>query len=472
MRFFPVLALIISSMAIHGQQPLSLEQCIKRAQERNLDIRNAALDADLADKAHDQAYWSFLPNLNSAATHGYNWGKTIDQYTNTFATDRVRTNNIYLSSDVTLFQSGRKHKELKRSALDEQAANKALEALRNDISTSVARAFLDLLGMREQIAAAKGQAAATAAQVTLTRQLFDAGRVAKGELLDIQAQLAQDQYTVEDLSIQGEKARLALAQLMQLSPQEERTLDIAAPSMAEASFTEPSATEEGVMEKVLASNPAYKQAELRMLSSDLAIGIARSAALPALSFNASLGTGYSGRNLEAVGAPQLNGSVLIGTTDSGEPVYAPNYDQDTRVKSFARQLDDNLNESVGFTLSLPLFNNMRNRLATDQARVQYEQAKNNLAKSRNTLQVDVQNALTAQRGAYRQYVSAQLAVEAATEAVRMADERFAQHAITATDLNVAKARLAKGTSQLINAKYSYLMAEKALAILQGQPISL
>ena len=54
----------------------------------------------------------------------------------------------------------------------------------------------------------------------------------------------------------------------------------------------------------------------------------------------------------------------------------------------------------------------------------------------------------------------------------MANERFDQHVITATDLNVAKARLQQSTSQLINAKYTYLMAQKSLDILQGIPVTL
>ena len=84
-----------------AQQKWTLQQCVQRAEEKNLTLRDAQLEAELADKAHDQAYWSFLPNLNAGATHGYNWGKTIDRYTNTFAEERVRTNNFYLSSENT-----------------------------------------------------------------------------------------------------------------------------------------------------------------------------------------------------------------------------------------------------------------------------------------------------------------------------------------------------------------------------------
>jgi outer membrane protein len=235
---------------------------------------------------------------------------------------------------------------------------------------------------------------------------------------------------------------------------------------------EPTATEDEVLRNVLATNPAYAQADLSAQSAERSIAIAKAIALPSVSFNASLGTGYSGRNFEFVGAPVPEQSVLIGATDSGEPVYAPSFSQATQVKSLSQQLSDNLNESIGFTLSVPIFNNMQNRYNTAQSKIQYERAKNQVLVSKNALMRDVQNALTAQRGAYRQYISASKAVEASTESERMANERFTQQSITATDLNIAKARLQQSTAQLINAKYTYLMAQKSLDILQGRPVTL
>lgn len=467
-----LLCTTLSALVAQGQEAWTLARCMQRAQEQNLDLRNAALDEELAVQGHQLAYWSFLPNLNGAATHGYNWGKRIDMYTNTFATDRVRSNNFYLSSDVTLFQSGRKHKELKQAAVDEEAAAQARRAVRNNIDIAVVRAYLDLLGMNEQVRAAEEQAQATQAQAAVVQDLLDAGRVARGELLDIQAQWAQEEYNAENLRIQAEEAKLTLTQLMQLPPADARTFTVVAPQVGALVLQEPTATEEEVLRRVLAVDPAYMQAQLNVRSAGYGIGIAKANGLPTLSFSASVGTGFSGRNLEPVGMPRPAEPVRIGTTSEGVPVFAPNFTQDTRVKSFSQQLNDNLNEAVGFTLSVPVFNNRSNHYAISRARIQEERARNEVRRVHDAAQRDVQNALTAQRGAYRQYVSASLAVDAAQEALRMADERFKQQAITATDLNQAKSRLQQSQAQLINAKYAYLMAQKSLDILQGMPVEL
>lgn len=472
MRSLFLLCLLIASTAALAQQPWTLQQCLQRAEDKNLTVRNAFLDADLADKAHDQAYWSFLPNLNGAATHGYNWGKTIDQYTNTFATDRVRTNNFYLSSDVTLFESGRKQQELKRAALNEQAAQKGLEVARNNIRTEVVRAYLNVLGLRERLHAADQQIEVTRGQVERIQALLDAGRVARGELLDNEAQLAQEEYTATDLQTQLDLALLNLGQLLQFTPEEMKGFDIVAPPIGELAIAAPTATEEEVLRTVLSTNPAYAQADLNAQSAEKSVLISKTQALPSLSFNASLGTGYSGRNLEAVGDPIPQESILIGATESGEPVYAPSFSQSSRVRPFAKQLDDNLNESVGFTLRVPLFNNMSNRYAVDQARIRHEEAKNNIEIQRNALQRDVQNALTSQRSAYKQYESARHALTASEEALRYAQERYDQHVITAIELNSAKYRVQQATADMINAKYTYLMAARSLDILQGLPVTL
>lgn len=471
MRSTILLALSWSVM-LQAQQAWDLDRCLKRAEEKNLAVRNAALDAELADRAKEQAYWAFLPDLNAAATHGYNWGKAIDRFTNTFATDRVRTNNLYLSSGMSIYESGRKHNELKQAKINEEAAMRGLEAARNDVRTEVVRAYLNILGLRERTAVAQNQVAVSRDRIAFTQALVEAGRVARAELFDNEAQLAQEEYTVTDLENQTALALLSLGQLMQFSPEEMKGFDIVKPLIGELAVVPPTVSEEEVMANVLASNPAYAQARLNAESAERGVAIARAQGLPTITMNASLGTGYSGRNLEAIGAPILQEPVLIGATENGVPVYAPSYTQNTQVRAFGSQLDDNLNESLGLTLSVPIFNNLRARYGVDQARIARERARNTLETRRNNLQVDVQNAITAQRGAYRQFESANRAVRASEESLRYAEERYAQNVITAIELNTAKARVMQSSADLINAKYTYLMASKSLDILQGRPVTL
>jgi outer membrane protein len=472
MRTSFLTVLLLSHSILQAQQPLTLEQCVQRAEERNLTMRNAALDGEIAMSNAEQAKWDLLPNLNAAGTHGYNYGRVVDRFTNTFATDRVRTNNFFLSSDLSLFEGFRKQNTLRQARLQETAALKGYEAARNDIRTQVANAFLNVLALRERVRMAEAQIATTTEQIDRVQQLVDAGLSPRAEVLNLISQRAQEEFTRTDLLNQLDLALLDLASLMQLTPEEAASLNVMAPGVELLTIAEPTQQVETVLAEVLRNNPAYAQAELNVESAERGIAVARSGVMPSLVFSASAGTGYSGRNFEAIGDPIIGPPALIGFTGSGEEVFQPTLDFETRTKPFGTQLDDNLNESLGFTLSVPLFNNMRNRMQVDQARIRKEQALNQREQRRVGIQREVLNAITAQRAAYRQYESARRATEAADEALRYAQERFAAGAINAVELTTAKNIANRSAADVINARYNYLMALKSLEILQGLPITL
>ncbi|HNR54122.1 MAG TPA: TolC family protein [Flavobacteriales bacterium] len=455
-----------------AQGTWTLQQCLARAEERNLAVLNAALDAQLAGENKDRTYWDLLPDLNGVATHGYNYGRVIDRFTNTFATDRVRTNNFYLSSQLDLFRGLSKQNSIKQARFDADAAMKGLEAARNDVRVSVVQAFLNVLGLRERIAAAEAQAANTRAQIERVRALVEGGRVARAEQLTLEAQLAQEEFNVTDVRNQHDQQMLVLGRTMQLEATEMMAFDIVAPAISDLEVVAPTASEHQVLENVLRTHPAYAQAELQVRSAEKSVAITQAGRLPSLSLSGSLGTGYSGRDIRTVGDPVIGDPVIIGATAGGEVVYAPNISYNTELTPFSTQLDQNLNQSIGFTLNIPIFNNMRNHYAVQQARVQQEKTRNGMTSLRNDLQRNVLDALVQQRSAHRQFLAASKAVESGTVALEFAQERYDQGVITVIELNTAKTNLNNSTANLINAKYQYLMASKYLDILQGIPVSL
>ena len=346
--------LLFATVQLQAQQRFTLEQCVQRAEERNLSMRNAALDGELASASADQAKWDLLPNLNAAGTHGYNYGRVVDRFTNTFATDRVRTNNFFLSSDLSLYEGFRKQNTLRQARLNEDAAMKGYEAARNDIRTQVANAFLNVLALRERARVAQEQIATTQQQIDRVQLLVDAGRSPRAEVLNLVSQRAQEEFAHTDLLNQLDLAMLDLTTLLQLTPGEVATFDVAAPGVELLSITEPAQQADVVLAEVLRNNPAYAQAELNVQSAERGISVAQAGGLPSLVFSASAGTGYSGRNVEPIGEPIIGDPMVIGFTGSGEDVFTPSVDFATRTKAFGTQLDDNLNESLSFTLSVPL----------------------------------------------------------------------------------------------------------------------
>ena len=259
--FLTSVALGIGAL-LSAQQAWTLDECVKRAEARNLSIQRAMYDRDFAVQGQEAAKWGLLPNLNAAATHGYNWGQTIDRYTNTFATDRVRTNNFFLSSNWTLFGGLSQQNQFKKAKLDNLSAEESLAAARVDVQSGVVARFMEMLSADARIKAANITAERTREQITLTEAMVEAGRTARVELLDLRSQLAREEYDIVTAENQYQQARLRMAQLLQLTPQESSVFSISAPQLDAFEPQEPVVSVEQVMQRVLETHPAYKRTKL------------------------------------------------------------------------------------------------------------------------------------------------------------------------------------------------------------------
>ena len=160
-----VILLIMSASQAKAQSSWSLQDCINYAFDNNIDIKKQVLVVE-ANKANVlQTKLNTLPSINAGASTVNNWGRTIDQYTNTFATNRVRSDNLYVQGNITLFSGLQKVNAIKRNQLTLKYSQFSLDDLMDNISLTVAGYYLDILFNRELLKIAMEQLAVTEQQV-------------------------------------------------------------------------------------------------------------------------------------------------------------------------------------------------------------------------------------------------------------------------------------------------------------------
>jgi len=201
--WFRLLTLMIimftgASRAGFTQKIWTLEDCINYALENNLDINKQLFTVENNKDVLLQSKLNMLPNLNANGTNVWNFGQTIDMYTNTFATNTVRSNNFYISSNVTLYSGLQKLNTYKEKKINLLASNYDLDVIKNSISLSVAGFYLDILFNLELLDVAREQLRITTSQAERMQKLVDAGSSARGDLLNIMAQKAAEQLNVVD----------------------------------------------------------------------------------------------------------------------------------------------------------------------------------------------------------------------------------------------------------------------------------
>lgn len=449
---------------------MSLEDCINYAIDHNIDVKKQALMVENSNADLLQSALIMLPDLNAGGNHIYNWGQTIDRYTNEFATTRVQSNNFYLGTNLTLFSGLTQLNTLKKNELNTIAAEYDMDYLLDNTSLTVAAYYLDILFNEEILQVAKEQLEVTKQQISRMGKMVAAGTLAKGDLLNIEAQGATEELNVIEAENNLLLSYLNMQQLIdypvtsnfRIEKPELRAIE--APSIIYKA--------EDIFNIAAQNRPEIKSAEARVQSADKGIAIARGYLSPVLSLQGTWATGYSG--LSQVGIDESTVEVPIGMTVEANPVpVVAEYETYGSYETipFGDQLNENQNKSVGFNLMVPIYNGWQARTAIEKAKIAREDAEYNLQKTKLDLNKTIQQSYADAVAALKNYNAAIKKVDAQNEAFKYAQQKFDVGMMNAVDYNQTKKDLTIAESQLLQAKYRFIYTTTVLDFYMGQPIS-
>ena len=447
----------------------SLDRAIAHAQDNNLQVRQGKLGLAGNDIDVQEARSAFLPNLNGNASHGYNWGQTIDPFTNQFATSRIRSNSMGIGSGITLYGGMANHLRLDQAEERRISAEHDLESTRNDVALQVASAFLSLMFAEDALEIASLNVQTTETQVMRIRAFVEAGASPEADLLDLQAQLAADQST--EVSAEGDVAlaRLQLAQAMRLSPEDADSFNIERPDISGTSSFPVLPALNRILETALTSFPEIRAGESRIRQQQIGLGLAKTVGLPRLSASWSYGSGFSGAAQEPIGDPTLEVFTIGVTETSLEPVLssALAYNE-YRTRPFSDQISSNVNQSLFFSLSVPIFNGWSVRNGVRRSEIGIEQTELALDQTRQTLQQSVERAHRDAQNAIQTLAASERAESSAKLAFDNAKLRFEQGASTQVDYTQARNRYDSARLQALRSRYDLVFRISILDFYSGR----
>lgn len=471
-RLLLTLASLLAFLSASPQvKEWSLEDCINFALDSNINIKKQVLMVEAQKNQLLQDYLIMLPDLNAGASHGYNWGQTVDRYTNQFATKRIQSDNFYLGTQLNLFQGLRQINTLDQTKLDYQAVQYDLDKAMDDISIAVAGYYLDILYSQELLGVANAQYDITEQQVNRMQKMVDAGTMARGDLLNLEAQLATEELNVVEAENKLTISYLSLQQL--IDHPYSKDFKIQVPELKPIEAPQVVMTPEDVYQVALSNRPEIKSAELRLESAKKGVSIARGYLSPTLSFTGTWATGYSGAASNPTGpytqyyenagfvANTLEPVTLIGTGYTGSETIP-----------FDNQLNDNQNKSLQLNLYIPIFNGWQVRTSISQAKIQKEQADLDLQQARLDLNKTIEQAYADAVAALKNFNAAEKKVNAQREAFKYAEQKLEVGLVTAVEYNDVKKNLMTAESELLQAKYRFIYTTTILDFYMGKPISL
>jgi outer membrane protein len=454
--------------------PWSLQQCIDYALKTNLQLRQTSLTSDVNNVNLKQSEAGILPTFNGFAAHTYNDGPTLDPYTNTLANTTVLSENMGVTGGLSLFNGLQKYNTIRQNQYAYLAGKYDIDKSKNDISLNVASDYLQILFNEELLAVAQNQLDISQKQLDRTQKLFNAGTLAKGSLLDMQATLATDELSVATTQNQLDLSNLALTQLMNLD-------NTAGFKLQRPEYDIPLEnllvfTSEQIFEQAVKQFPEVKSAEMKLSSAEQGVKVAQGGMSPQLSFSLTYGTGYSGLPQETFIPTGINTSSPIGVvlplTSPPQIVYGPSYSIVNTTDGFMKQYKENFNSAYGFKLNIPLFNGLQTSSAISKAKVSRISAEVNVELARQVLKKSIQQAYADAGAALKKYAATKKAVDASQESYKYSEQKYNVGALNVFDYNLAKSKLAKAKSDHLQAKYDFLFKSKVLDFYQGKPLTL
>jgi outer membrane protein len=343
----------------------------------------------------------------------------------------------------------------------------------DDISLNIATAYLQILFYKEALKTAQNQFQATELQTARLRKMVDAGALAKGDLYNLEAQRAAENSAVVDAQNNLDIAYLTLVQMLDLPTTE--GFDIESPDLKLGEQPTLIADPEHIYGYALETQPSIKSAESRLHSSEYGLMLARGSMSPTLSFQASIGTGYSGAALiydQTIGKPQPIGFTLGPEGFPADTVYSPSIITTSKTKSFSSQISDNINKSISFNLNIPIFNGWASKTSISKAKINLENSKYNLDLSKLQLRKTIEQSYADAKAALNKYQSSISSVDAARESFRYAEQKFNVGMMNSVDYNNSKKDFEKAESELMRAKYEFIFKTTVLDFYMGKPISL
>ncbi|MDD4575258.1 MAG: TolC family protein [Bacteroidales bacterium] len=463
------MSLLMSLFAQEVRQ-WSLEDCIDYALKNNIQIKQQLLNEELSRQDALLSKGAFLPNLNGFASHSYNYGRTVDRFTNEFAESQVQSNNFYVSSQATLFSGFRIYNSFRQTQLILQASGYETERYKNDIALGVATAYLNVLFSKSLFDNAKLQINATEIQLNRTRKLTEAGVLSEINALNMEAQFASEELTLINAENQLSMAYLSLVQMLDLK--EVGSFSVIEPNIQIDGIQELLLTPFQVYEISIKEMPEIQAGVYRLKAAQKGLLVARSGYSPQLTIQGSIGTGFSGASRE------MNGFTLRGLDTIGfvpatnDVVVAPGFSYNYATKSFEDQINDNLNQTIGFNLSIPLFNGFQVKSSVNRAKIGLKMAEYNNQLIENQLFKSIQQAHADALAALKRYHSANKAMKAFKLAYEQIEVRYNIGSSSFFEFSDAKAKFNKASNDLIQAKYDYIFKSKIIDFYMGKPLQI
>ena len=420
----------------------TLRNCIDYALEHNITIRRNRINVESTQEDVKTAKADFLPSLSGNISQ-----RIVNRPNNTSGTiisgDNITTsesktsyNGSYgIDASWTVYNGSKRVNTVKQQQLNSRMAELTVDQSENSIEENITQLYVQILYSAEAVKVNESTLEVSRKEFERGQQLFDAGSIASSDLAQLEAQVSNDNYQLVTAQTTLQNYKLQLKQLLELDGDFE--MDLFLPQLDDSSVLIPLPTKDDVYQTALNLRPEIESGKLNIEASDMNIKIARAGYIPTLSLSAGIGT------------TNANGNDF----------------------SFSEQVK-NWNNSIGLTLSIPIFDKRQTKSTINKAKLQMQTSQLDLMDEQKTLYKTIESLWLSANSAQQQYVAATQKLKSTQASYALVSEQFNLGMKNTVELLTEKSNLLSAQQETPQAKYMAILNMQLLKFYQGEKIEL
>lgn len=437
------MACVMAAVSLSAQEPWTLQRCLDYAAEKNISIQKNRLSELEAAEQLKQTKAALFPTLSASMSQSVGYRPfqeatvIVQNGMATSTNNKVTENGSYgLNANWTVWDGGINRKNIKAQEVQTELASVQTEQNLKSIQEQIAQLYVQILYTIEAKRVNEQLAATAQQQLERGQERYKVGDLAKADVAQLESQVAQTQYDVVNAQTQIDGYKRQLKALLQLDITE--SFDVSAEEMSDERALQPIPDKTEVYEQALATRPEIRAAQLQVDASAVQLDIAKRGYLPSISVNAGLGDSH------------------YSASDDG----------------YGEQLKRNLNGSIGLGVSVPIFDNRRNRTNVERAKINQTNAALDLLDKQTTLGSNIENIWLQATSAQQRFISASAAVKSQETNYELINEQFKAGLKNIVDLLQARDNLLQAQQNKLQSKYTTILNTQLLRFYEGGELGL
>ncbi len=437
------LSILLTGTAAWGQKIWTLQECLDYALANNIQLQQKRITAASNHEDVLQSKAALFPSVSFSTNQNASWRPfaetTINLAGGTMTTNSntISYNGSYgINANWTVWNGNRNTNTIKQNQLTEKIAELGIEQQANTIQEQIAQLYVQILYETEAVRVCREIIKASMMQRDRAKTMVEVGSLARVDLVQLEAQVSQDEYSLVSAQSQLSNYKLQLKQLLEIHDDE--AFNIAVPEVTDAQVLALIPDEQAVYNAALENRPEIQSSKLNIESSEIAIHSARAGYKPTISMTAGIGSSNS----------------------SGQHT------------DFFKQVKNNMNNSLGLSVSVPIVDNHQARTNIRKAKYTLQTSELNLQEQQKQLYSTIENYWLNATTSQQQFISARNNVKSMQESYDLVSEQFNLGLKNIVELTTGKNNLLQAEQQLLQTKYTALLNAAMLNFYAGENIKL